>query len=290
MRTHPIGATPSTVAELDGTQARQDPGTAELRFVQSGSRTVVQRAFATSPLRLLNPRAAGRAAWVYAATYGGGLVGGDEIHISVDVGPGARALLATQASTKVYRSTTQASQQIAGRVSDDGLLAVVPDPVVCFAGSAFSQVQRYHLESGGSLVALDWITSGRHAGGERWAFHRYSSRLELWRQGRRILYDGLLLDQQDGSVSDRMDRFNVYLLAVLAGPLVSTLAGQFVKTISSAPIERGSDLIISAACLRDDIALMRIAGVSVEQVAATLRGGLAFLIPLLGDDPWTRKW
>ena len=47
---------------------------------------------------------AGASAWAYAATYGGGLVGGDSVSMRVEVGAGASALVATQASTKVYRS------------------------------------------------------------------------------------------------------------------------------------------------------------------------------------------
>ena len=51
--------------------------------------TVLTRASATSPLKLLNPRNAGASAWVYAATYGGGLVGGDSLSMRVEVGPRA---------------------------------------------------------------------------------------------------------------------------------------------------------------------------------------------------------
>jgi hypothetical protein len=32
------------------------------------------------------------------------------------------------------------------------------------------------------------------------------------------------------------------------------------------------------------------AGTGVEQVSAVLREHLRFLVPLLGDDPWLRKW
>ena len=76
------------------------PGSAYLRFSQVRSRTVLERAFAASPLRLLSPHASDEACWVYLSTYGGGLVGGDAIHVTIDVQPGGRALLATQPSTK----------------------------------------------------------------------------------------------------------------------------------------------------------------------------------------------
>src|SRR5262245_41650827 len=100
--------------------------------MRAGSRSLVTRAFAASPLRLLMPRNHGHAAWVYTSTYGGGLVDRDALHLDLDVGPHAAALLATQAATKVYRSPHGTSMTMTARVADHGLLVVAPDPVVCF--------------------------------------------------------------------------------------------------------------------------------------------------------------
>jgi urease accessory protein len=83
-------------------------GSAYLTFTRSGSETVLTRVFATSPAKLIASKGRGETCWVYAATLGGGLVGGDEIHIRANVTAGARALMTTQASTKVYRSLTLA--------------------------------------------------------------------------------------------------------------------------------------------------------------------------------------
>lgn len=270
--------------------ASDSAGAAYLQFSQVGSDTVLQRAFAVSPLRLLAPRTPGAARWVYLATYGGGLVGGDSIHMTIDVGRGARALLASQASTKIYRSLTGARQHVRGRVGEDALLAVLPDPVVCFSGSSFYQQQTYDLTNGASLVLVDWMTSGRHASGERWAFHRYESRVEVRRNGQRFVYDGLRLSTDEGDIADRMGRFNVCLVAILVGPLVSRAVAFHVDAIAGLPVEKNVDLIVSAAKLGHEGALLKIAGVSVEQVGAVLRDHLRPLTPLLGDDPWTRKW
>jgi urease accessory protein len=266
------------------------PGHAHLRFVRSGPRTVLARVFATSPLRVLAPRSSGASAWVYAATFGGGLVGGDAIRMTVDVAAGARAFLATQASTKVYRSTAPASQHLHAVVGDDALLAVVPDPIVCFAGSSFSQEQAYDLGTRATLVAVDWLTSGRHAAGERWLFDRYASRIDLRRDGRRILYDSLRLAREDGVLARRMGRFNVCLLTVMTGPLAQQAAARTIAVVKDLPIERRADLVVSAAPLAGDGALLRMAGTGVEQVSAVVREHLRFLVPLLGDDPWLRKW
>src|SRR5262249_1424300 len=69
---------------------------------QVGERSVVSRAYATSPLRLLMPRNHGHAAWVFTSTFGGGMVDGDGVDLSIEVAPEASAYVSTQASTKIY--------------------------------------------------------------------------------------------------------------------------------------------------------------------------------------------
>lgn len=270
-------------------------GTAYLKFTRNGADTVLTRSFATSPVKVFATRGGRSACWVYAATLGGGLVGGDELQMTVEVEAGARALLTTQASTKVYRSLRPASQTLSATVDAGGLLAVVPDPVVCFASAHFAQTQNYALSGDASLLVVDWMTSGRHQAGERWAFSRYESRLAISRDGRPIFYDAFVLEPDLDSIVERMGRFEVVLTAVLMGPLIRHAADLILEEVSRAPVVKNSDFIASASKFGgsgpgDSGALLRIAGVSAEQVGRALRGYLTFLSPLLGDDPWSRKW
>ncbi len=267
-----------------------DAGSAHLTFTRSGADTVLTRAFATSPAKLIETTRRGAACWVYAATLGGGFVGGDDIRLRADVTAGARALLTTQASTKVYRSLRPSQQHVTATVESDALLAVVPDPIVCFDGAHFTQTQRYDLHTDASLVMVDWMTSGRHAAGERWAFSRYENRVDIRRGGRRIFFDGLVLEPSADTIASRMGRVDVLLTVVMTGPLVASAARESVNRISQSPIHRAADLVVSAAPLRDGGALLRMAGASVEQVGHALRTHLAFLSPLAGDDLWSRKW
>ena len=265
-------------------------GTAHLTFSRSGTGTYLARSFATNPAKLIETSSGGETCWVYAATLGGGLVGGDDIQLTADVTSGARALLTTQASTKVYRSLRPSRQSISATVGEQALFAVVPDPVVCFADADFTQTQRYDLHTDGSLVMVDWMTSGRHANGERWAFSRYESRFNITRDGRPIFFDALVLEQHLDSIADRMGRFNVFLTAIITGPLVTAAATGLLTRTSQLAIEPNATLVVSGLALRDGGALLRMAGVDVEQLRRTLSQHLAFLSPLVGDDLWSRKW
>jgi urease accessory protein len=253
--------------------------------------TTITHARSASPLRILTPRIGHRAAWFVTATLGGGLVGGDDIRLAIDVEAGARVLLTTQASTKVYRSAFPARQQLDAHVADAALLAVMPDPIVGFAGSSFEQRQRYDLEGSASLLAVDWVVSGRHAAGERWDFDRYASRFQVDRSGTPLFYDHLRLSRTDGPVAARMRRFQTYVVAVITGPLLATMAGQILAAVSASPTGRESDPVVSAApCGRDAGVVLRIAGANVEQVGATLREYFRPIVSFLDDDPWARRW
>lgn len=265
-------------------------GSAHLTFARVGADTVLTHAFAASPAKLIETTRRGAACWVYAATLGGGFVGGDDIDLRAEVMAGSRALLTTQASTKVYRSLRPSRQHLTANIGAGALLAVVPDPIVCFTDAHFTQSQRYDLHADASLVMVDWMTSGRHAAGERWAFSRYESRFDIRRGTQRIFFDALVLEPGIDAVRDRMGGFDVLLTAVLTGPLVESAAAAIVDRLSHASITAGAGLVASAARLRDGGALLRMAGRSAEQTGQALRASLAFLSPLMGDDLWSRKW
>jgi len=252
-------------------------------------RSVVTEAYATSPLRLLTPANHGRAAWVYTSSFGGGLVDGDAISLDVEVAGGAAAFLSTQASTKVYRSVRGTTSELRARVGDDGLLVVAPDPVVCFAASRYLQRQNFELAGSASLVAIDWMTSGRWASGERWAFDSYEARLTVRREEALLVHDVLALRAQDGNLAARMGRFEVIAIAVIVNV---DAAADIIARVANQRVERRASQLLAATPLAGDArsCVIRIAGLSVEQVGRTLRELLSFVPALLGDDPWSRKW
>ena len=264
-------------------------GRGAIAVAASGGRSRVTRAFASSPLRLLTPKNHGPASWIFTSTFGGGLVGGDAICLEIDVGDSAKAYLSTQSATKVYRSEKETTVDLRATVAADATLVVMPDPVICFAGSSYRQEQHVALHATGSLVFVDWLSSGRHAAGERWQFDRYESAVFVQRGGRRIVHDALLLSPRHGSVASRMGRFEVMLVAILTGPEVAPAAQDLHAHVERLPLERKGRAIVSASRIEGGC-LLRIAGTSIEETGSTLRTLLGFVPALLGDDPWARKW
>ena len=153
-------------ADRRPTRAERRNGCGRIAVVRARGRSVVRSVYATSPLRLLTPKNHGHGAWIYASSYGGGLVDGDAIAIQATVGIGAMAFLSTQSATKVYRSPHGTEVELHAEVGENGLLISAPDAVVCFAGARYRQTQRVNLAAGAGLILLDWMTSGRRESGD----------------------------------------------------------------------------------------------------------------------------
>jgi urease accessory protein len=266
------------------------PGRGALGVMKSGDRSIVSRAYATSPLKLLTPGNHGRAAWIYTSSHGGGLVDGDHIALEIDIGEDAAAFVSTQASTKIYRSPRGTTAELRARIEPGGLLVMAPDPVVCFARSRFRQIQRFDLADRAALVLLDWVSSGRHASGERWAFDEYHGQIVVRLDGKLLVHDALTLRAADGDLAGRLGRFNVLAVALLVGTALRTVAASLISSVSRGAVVRRPDRLVAASALGDQGCVVRIAGCSVEDVGRTIRELLRFLPAMLGDDPWTRKW
>lgn len=264
------------------------PGRGTIALALREGRTIVLSARAASPLRLLAPRNHGHAAWIFAATLGGGLVDGDAIHLDVEVARDAAGLLGTQASTKVYRCpTSTCTQRTNARVEDGALLAIVPDPIACFAEARYEQTTTIALAPSASIVLVDAFTAGRAARGERWDFHRYAARTSVTRSSAPLLVDSIVLDPAHGDLHARMGRFDAFATIVLAGPRVAPLIAA-ARTLP-APARRAA-IVQSASPIDDQSIILRIAGTSIEDVTRAIRSHLAGLGDLLGDDPFARKW
>ncbi len=259
-----------------------------LAFELSGHRTVVRSAFAIAPLRLLTPRNHGDGAWAYTTTLGGGLLAGDEIRLRATVGPAARAVLSSQGSTRIYRSSLASKVSLEVALSEGSLLAILPDPTSCFAGSRHEQRTRVDMAAGSSLALVDCVTAGRVARDGRWALSRYHSALRIDRGPLTVLDEALLLDAAHGPLSERLGRFDCLATVLLLGPLLESGAAAALARIAAAPVARGAQIVEAGSPVQGG-ALVRLAAVSVQVAAARIRE-LFFALPaLLGDDPFARR-
>lgn len=268
-------------------------GCAHLGVEVVDGQSAVTSAWAQSPLKLLVPRPRGPSVWAYLSSLGGGLVAGDETGMELELGERACCFVSTQASTKVYRNPASrpCSHWMQAKLAASSLLVHAPDPIQAFAGSSYTQRQRFLLQPGSGLVLVDWFCSGRPARGERWAFNRFQSRNEVFLGDERVFIDSLLMDPAHGPLDGphRMGRFNCLALILIIGDPLRAAAGRVLADVAAQPVKRRASLIGSASPVSHG-ALLRLAGEQVGDVGREIQRHLDFLPALLHDDPWLRKW
>lgn len=121
---------------------------------------------------------------VYVLHPPGGIVGGDQLHVGVDVAEGAHALVTTPAATKVYRTAGPRATVDSGlRVAAGGVLEWLPQETILYDGADVALATRVDLAPGAAFLGLDVVCFGLPARGETFAGGRCRQAFELWRDG-----------------------------------------------------------------------------------------------------------
>ena len=154
-------------------------GRLEIEFAWRRGRTIVSRAYAEPPYRIA-AFDLGAAAYVMVVCSGPGVFPGDALAQTVRVGSGARALLTSQAALQVHPgSGPPAVIRHAYRLEPDAELHCHWDPVIPFAGAAFSQQLEIEADPASRLYWSDALMAGRLSRGEAWRFHELGHELQL---------------------------------------------------------------------------------------------------------------
>jgi urease accessory protein len=202
------------------------------------------------PLKLISPSpsAQQKSVLVFLLTYGGGLVGGDQVHLTIDVKSNAKLSIVTQGHTKIFKSPDRGvvtRQQLHVTIADSAAVCLLPDPVQPFEGSVYEQSQGFFIADTGSLCLLDWVSAGRTARGENWDLRAWRGRNEVWlaahsgEKSRLLLRDNVILEGSDEKINNdlgkKMQGMEIFGTLVLRGPLMQTLADFFMVEFASLP-------------------------------------------------------
>ena len=189
---------------------------------------------------------------VFLLTYGGGLVGGDKIDLTVTLEAESKLVLVTQGSTKIFKSATPSvvtGQALNVHIKPRAALCYLPDPTQPFAESVFEQKQMFNIQKNtkSSLCVLDWVSEGRRARGESWTLWKWKGRNEVWNEDpetakrKLLLRDSVTLDAiTKGSsnaslLSAKTNNMGVFGTLILHGPVFQSLADHFMHEFSTQP-------------------------------------------------------
>src|SRR5436190_23690083 len=127
---------------MDDVSSREGKGRIVLGPFGEGRQALSTLSF-QYPLKLISPRLSSQPCTaVFMMSYGGGLVGGDQIELSVNIQRNCKLSLLTQGSTKIFKQrktdntiSPPTCQSLQVKIDDGGLLALLPDPIQPFADS-----------------------------------------------------------------------------------------------------------------------------------------------------------
>jgi urease accessory protein len=167
-------------------------------------RTVLSASVQEPPLRVVRAFALeDGSALAHLHNVSGGLLGGDRLSLTVNVGAGASVQLTTTGATRIYRRRKYAlatTQTNTIRVGENALLEYVPDAIIPFAGARLTQRSRIELASGAGLFWWELIAPGREARGEIFAYERIEMQTEVTSNGRLIAAENIRLDPQNSAL------------------------------------------------------------------------------------------
>jgi urease accessory protein len=115
----------------------------------------------------------------------GGMVGGDRLDTTIELGPNAHAVLTTASAAKAYRTEgAVASQHTKITVGAHATLEYLPDHLIPHAGAAVEQKLRIEMTKGSRAIVYDAMAAGRVGRSERWQFRELTSEVAITHDGR----------------------------------------------------------------------------------------------------------
>ena len=181
---------------MDAAAVRNTPGwQAELRlrfgvrprFLENGAglpsaRTALVERQHKGPLIVQRPfYPEGDPCHVYLVHPPGGVVGGDELRIDVQVDAGAHALITTPAATKFYRCDARHSSQTQELNAAGATLEWLPQENIFYRGADVRTATRVHIDSDSRFIGWEINCLGLPARGEHFDAGALRLDLELWR-------------------------------------------------------------------------------------------------------------
>ena len=162
------------------------PASLSLHLRRGGDRTRLQHCAHSGPLRvqrLLYPEGAD-CAHALLLHPPGGIAGGDQLSIGVELQAGAQALLTTPGAAKWYHGQRGAAQQkVQLRIAAGACLEWLPQESILFNGSRVEQSTSIELDDNAALFGWDIVQLGRMAADAHWLEGTWQQRLQLKRRG-----------------------------------------------------------------------------------------------------------
>jgi urease accessory protein len=167
-----------------------------LRFANSTEKTLLTHREHKGPLTVQRPfYPEGNVCHVYMLHPPGGIVGGDNLKISVMAEANSHALLTTPAAGKYYRSEDLwANQSVEIEVANDAVVEWLPQETIIYEGAHLKNNMNVTLAENASFIGWELFTLGRPASNEKFDFGAVDLNWRIVCNNKPLLIERLRLD------------------------------------------------------------------------------------------------
>ena len=258
----------------------------KLAFESDGRRTIISERLHYGPLIIQKPfYPEGEVCHVYLIHPPGGIVGGDELHLNVNVNKNAHALLTTPAATKFYRGNDFQAKQIQNiNVSSGCKMEWLPQETIFFSGCEANTKTIVNLEDDAQFIGWEIICLGRPASNEVFEQGYIRQAVEVWRDENPIVVERSRLQGGDEILQSTwgMQGF------VVMGTMIVTNADNLVLEAVRENIEKqnlDSTVIRVSATLIKDVLICRALSDQAESARESFIDIWKTLRPLVMQRP-----
>jgi urease accessory protein len=184
-----------------------------------------------------------------------GFFDGDRLDSDITVAPGARLVLGTPASSRVYqtRSGKPAANHQTFRVEENAMLEWNPEAFIPHAGASYLQTTEIHLHPTASLLLFEWLAPGRVAMGEVFAYQNLRWELDLGIAGKLVARERYDLRPETHSLESLRAVFPAahYLSVYAAGVMTQNWPADALDGLA------GDDVLLGHGPLTDGVHIIR---------------------------------
>jgi urease accessory protein len=275
----------STKNILEPTVAGRDEwrGSLTLRFARREGRTVLVEQRHSGPLivqKTLYPEGPGicHAVIIHPP---GGIAGGDNLFVRIEVETNGCAVITTPAATKWYKAAGRSSrQEVTVRLGANSALDWLPQENLFFNAACVQSSFKLEIDPTASAIGWDMALFGRQASGEQWDTGAVRSSTEIWNSDDTPLWiEQALLKGSDPLLKSPQGLAGFKALGTLWAIGQGCTPAIATELNSQLPFEPA--LRAGATCLPGGVLLLRCLSTEVELLRALMMDCWALLRPTI---------
>ena len=180
-------------------------GTIELILEKKDDRTITSKKFYEGLVKvsanIRNDRE--RIPTYYLLQLGGGYIEGEKYKNTFILKDDTRAIITTQASTKVYKCehNKKVLQETTIELGKNSILEYVADSVILYKNAIYKQINNIYLDESSTFIYSDGITAGWSPEGEKFTYNNLQLKSNVYINNKIVLLDNLIVNPRENDVS-----------------------------------------------------------------------------------------